>query len=65
MKHMTKLREILFKEIDSLRSGHSTVERANSVSKLAAQIVYSTRMDIEEDRLKLDYKLQDNNLLLR
>ena len=46
-KDMKKLRGILFAELKDLRCGKSTPEKANAVSKVAAQIVYSKRVDVE------------------
>ena len=53
---MTKVVTILYKELDSLVKGTSTNERGRTVSKLAAQIVYDRRLDIEDRRLKLQIK---------
>lgn len=45
-----KIQKILMEEIDSLRNGESTTDRANSVAKLAAQYVYTVRVEIENKR---------------
>lgn len=45
------LREVLFEELDCLRSGVSTVQHANAVAKLGASIIGT--MQIEIDAFKL------------
>lgn len=47
------LREILFSEIKTLRSGESTTDRANSVSKLASQLIYASRLELENKRMEV------------
>ena len=47
------LRDILFEEIRTLRSGDSSTDRANSVSKLASQIIYATRLELENKRMEV------------
>lgn len=44
------LRDILFDEIEGLRSGTSNPNRANSVAKLACGIIDSARLDMEAQR---------------
>jgi hypothetical protein len=41
------LRDALFDEIDALRGGRSTPQRASAVAKLAVQIIGTVHMDIE------------------
>lgn len=41
------LRETLLGEIETLRSGHSTPQRAQAVAKLAHQALLSVKVDIE------------------
>lgn len=41
------LREVLFNEIDMMRSGESSPARANAVAKLSSTLIDSVRMDIE------------------
>lgn len=48
------LREVLFEELDSLRSGTSTVQHANAVAKLGSSILGT--MQIEIDVFKLSAK---------
>ena len=47
------LRDILFKELASLRTGESSTDRANSVSKLASQIIYASRLELENKRMEI------------
>jgi hypothetical protein len=49
------LRQALFQEIDLIRSGRSTPTRANSVSKLAAGVLDSMRLEMEVERHKLKF----------
>ena len=52
------LRDVLFEEIDALRTGESNPARASAVSKLAVQIVNSTKLELDYQRLiKDDEKL--------
>lgn len=44
------LREMLFEEIDLLRSGESDVQRANAIGKLASGVVETVRMEIDVSR---------------
>lgn len=46
-----KITEILMKEIDSLVSGKSDIDRANSVAKLSAQVIYKERLGVEKASL--------------
>ena len=41
------LRDVLFDELDALRSGNSNPQRAQAIAKLACQIVNSVKMEIE------------------
>lgn len=49
----SELRDILFDELKSLRKGTSTNDRANSVSKLASQIIYASRLELENKRMEI------------
>lgn len=44
------LRDAIFDEIDSIRSGTSNPTRANAVAKLATGIVETVRMELEVQR---------------
>lgn len=44
------LRQALFSEIESLKSGASTITRARAVGKLAEEIHKSIRLEIEAQR---------------
>jgi hypothetical protein len=41
------LRDALFDELDSLRSGESNPQRASAMSKLAVQIINSVKMEVD------------------
>ncbi|MDX8400808.1 MAG: hypothetical protein R8K20_11265 [Gallionellaceae bacterium] len=41
------LRDMLFDEIDMLRNGHSTTQRASAVAKMAVQVINSVRIEID------------------
>jgi hypothetical protein len=41
------LRDALFEELDMLRKGDSTPQRAGAVSKLATTVIDAARLDIE------------------
>lgn len=44
---LTTLRDILFNELNDLRDGKSTTQKAIAVSKLSAQVIYSFRVEVE------------------
>lgn len=44
------LRNALFDEMDALRSGRSTYQKANAIAKLGNTIIESVRMEIEVRR---------------
>lgn len=44
------LKELLFKELESLQKGESTVEKANAVSSIASQIICACRAELESKR---------------
>lgn len=44
------IREVLFQELESLREGKTTPQRASSVARLCGQIVNSARLDIDYQR---------------
>ena len=52
-KNTSNLREILFSELESLREGKSTENRAHAVSKLASQIIYASRLELENKRMEI------------
>lgn len=44
------LREALFDELDGLRSGRTTPNKANATAKLADQIINTVRMELDVER---------------
>lgn len=50
MKNTNDLKQMLLDEMDSLRKGETTVERANSIGKLASNLIYTIRVEIENKR---------------
>lgn len=44
---LNELREALWKELEDLREGRSTIRRSNAISKLAQQILDATRLEIQ------------------
>lgn len=55
MKTTTEtVRDTLLAEIDSLIKGASSVDRANAVAKLSAQVIYSSRLELENKRSEVD-----------
>lgn len=53
------LRDVLFDEIDALRNGNSNPSRATAMSKVAAQIINSVRIEIEHQKYVTSSPLQD------
>jgi hypothetical protein len=48
------LRENLYKTMLGVQDGTVTTKEARSITKIASQIVYSKRLDIESKKLGLD-----------
>lgn len=44
------LRDALFDELDDLRSGKSTAQKASSVSRIAMAVINSVKMEIEHQK---------------
>ncbi len=44
------LRSALFEELDSLRSGKTTAQRASAIARLASGIVSATKIDLDYQR---------------
>lgn len=49
-RNTSGIREVLFQELQSLRSGDSTPQRASAIAKLCGQIVNSAKLDIDYQR---------------
>ena len=54
MKNTDDLKRVLFDEMDALIKGESTPQRANGVSKLASQIIYACRVEVENKREEIN-----------
>jgi hypothetical protein len=50
VRNSAGLRDVIFDEIDAIRSGKSNPTRANAVAKLASTVVETVRMEIEVQR---------------
>lgn len=44
------LRDLLFDELDDLRAGKSTAQKAGAISRVAREIVSSVKMEIERQK---------------
>lgn len=44
---VSDLRRVLWKELEELTNGRSTIHRSNAVAKLAAQILDSVRLEVQ------------------
>ena len=64
-KETTKdIRDILMKELGDLMSGKVDTNHANSVSKVAGQAIYVTRIELENKRIEVELHLNtDENRL--
>ena len=49
-----QLREDLYKTMKGVQNGTVSTKEARSIAKVASQIVYSKRLDIESKKLGLD-----------
>lgn len=54
MENTSDLKRVLLGEIDALIKGESSPKRANGVSKLASQIIYACRVEIENKREEIN-----------
>jgi len=61
MKPIEKIREILFEELDLFRKKGDT-KRAKAISEIAAQTVYSIRVEVENKKLELEIGKSDKNV---
>lgn len=48
-----KIRNVLMKELDDLMSGKAELEHAQAVTKVAAQAIYATRIELENKRMEV------------
>ena len=55
MRTSAGLRDAIFDELDSIRSGTSNPTRSNAVAKLAGSIVETVRMEVEVQKHMLQY----------
>jgi len=62
MKDTEQLRELLFAEIDNLKNGKSDNKKAKIISDIATQIIYTTRLEVENKRLELDLSKQNEEV---
>ena len=53
MNSTEDIRKILMDEMESLIAGKSTTDGANSISKLSAQAIYATRLEMENKRAEI------------
>ena len=53
------LREVLFRELDSLIAGKSNPERTTAVAKASCQIINTAKLELAYARFKLSLSLQD------
>lgn len=58
------LRDALFDEINGIRAGTTTPQRARAVAQLAGQVIDSLRVQIQTERLLLAIKKKKKPLLL-
>lgn len=56
------LRDALFDEIDMLRDGTSTPQRATAISKISTQIVQTVRLELEHQRYLAGIRSEDGTL---
>jgi hypothetical protein len=59
---MEGLRDAIFDEINGLRTGTTTPSRARAVSQLAARVIDSLRLQVQHQRLILDFAKHDTPL---
>ena len=49
------MRNALFDEMDALRSGESTPQRARAIAALSGQILQSVRLEMDAQRMHAEY----------
>ncbi len=52
MKPIEQVRTILFEELDRFRKENADIQRARAVSELAAQTIYSIRVEVENKKIE-------------
>ena len=57
MKNTKDIREVLMGELDALMSGKVDTEHARTVTDLAAQSIYATRLELENKRLEVSLQI--------
>ena len=62
MEPIEKIRDILFDEIDSYRSGKSDIDRMRAISDISAQTIYSIRLEMENKRVELEVGKADDEV---
>ena len=53
-KTSTEIKEILFNELDALRKGKSTPQKARAVSALVNSVIATTRIEMDFARMALE-----------
>lgn len=54
MKSTKDIQDALFKELDSISNGSGDVKKAKLVTKIASQLIYASRIEIENKRIELE-----------
>ena len=54
MRSTKDLRKMLFEQLDGLNNKTKTVKEVSTFAKVASQIVYSARLDIENKRIEVE-----------
>lgn len=54
MKSTKDLQDLLFKELESIANGNGDLKKAKVVSKISSQIIYATRLELENKRIELE-----------
>lgn len=53
-------RDVLFNELDLLREGSISTKRARATAAIAREILASARIELDSQRLALEYELEDS-----
>ena len=62
MEPITKIRKILFDELDLYRKNPEEHKRAKTVAILSAQTIYAVRCELENKRAEMDIAKSDDEV---
>ena len=62
MEDTSSIRKMLLKQIEDVVNGEANIEEARVVCDLSSQLIYTTRLELENKRLELELGKSDNEV---